>query len=105
MIVSSVLNIISDHSCHFTVKSGGHAPHAGASNADGGISIDLSLLHEIEILGDGDVVRVGTGNRWIDVYAKLEPLEKMVVGSRNGDVGVGGFLLGGEYHFHCSRRS
>lgn len=59
------------------------------------MTIDLKLLKEVELLEGGDVTRVGTGNRWNDVYAKLEPLGKTVVGGRNGDVGVGGFLLGG----------
>jgi FAD/FMN-containing dehydrogenase len=82
------------------VKSGGHALFAGASNADGGITIDLRLLNEITILPRGErdereVTRVGTGNRWSDVYSKLEPLRKTVVGGRNSNVGVGGFLLGG----------
>lgn len=59
------------------------------------MTIDLKLLNKIEVLEGGDVTRVGTGNRWNDVYAKLAPLGKSVVGGRNGDVGVGGFLLGG----------
>lgn len=55
----------------------------------------MKLLNEIDVLEDGEVVRVGTGNRWKDVYAELQPLNKSVVGGRNGDVGVGGFLMGG----------
>ena len=43
------------------------------------------------------MTRVGTGNKWIDVYSVLEPLGRTVAGGRNGDVGVGGFLLGGEF--------
>jgi FAD/FMN-containing dehydrogenase len=88
--------VIGQHNCPFAVKSGGHALSAGASNADGGITIDLKLLNRIDVL-DEETTRVGTGNKWATVYEYLEPLGKSVVGGRNGAVGVGGFILGGNY--------
>lgn len=68
----------------------------GASNAPSGITIDLSKFDDIVPDEDGLTTRVGTGNRWIDVYKVLEPLNRMVVGGRHSQVGVGGFILGGE---------
>lgn len=68
----------------------------GASNAPAGITIDLRKLNDIVISEDLDSARVGTGNRWKTVYEKLEPLNRTVVGGRMGDVGVGGFILGGK---------
>lgn len=68
----------------------------GASNAPGGITIDLSKLDDIDISDDLEWARVGTGNRWNAVYNKLEPLNRTVVGGRVGEVGVGGFILGGD---------
>lgn len=68
----------------------------GASNAPGGITIDLSKLNDIHVSDDLEWARVGTGNRWKAVYSKLEPLNRTVAGGRLGDVGVGGFILGGD---------
>ncbi len=42
------------------------------------------------------ILRVGTGARWDNVYAALEPFGIAPVGGRSADVGVGGFILGGE---------
>lgn len=42
-------------------------------------------------------VRVGPGNDWQDVLKVLTPLGVTVVGGRIGEVGVGGFVLGGGY--------
>ncbi len=69
----------------------------GASNAPGGITIDLGKLDEIDVAEDLETARVGTGNRWKNVYERLEPLNMTAVGGRNGEVGVGGFILGGEF--------
>lgn len=44
---------------------------------------------------DGSGVKVGAGARWLSVYKALEPLGLAVAGGRNGNVGVGGLLLGG----------
>ncbi|KAG4434577.1 hypothetical protein IFR05_009933 [Cadophora sp. M221] len=93
--VSEAIKIISRHSCVFAVKSGGHAMFAGGSTAEGGIVLDLHLLNGLEISGDAETAYVGTGNRWGAVYEFLKPWNVTVVGGRVGDVGVGGFLLGG----------
>lgn len=68
---------------------------AGASNADGGITIDLKHLNSLELSEDLSTARVGTANRWGEVYEVLEPLGLVVVGGRVSHVGVGGFTLGG----------
>lgn len=82
--------------CPFAVKSGGHAAFRGGSNIQAGVTIDLSGLDGIEVTADKKLTRVGTGSRWEDVYAKLDPLGIAVVGGRNGDIGVGGLTLGGK---------
>lgn len=68
-----------------------------ASNADGGVTIDLVNLNHIEVSEDQKTVRVGPGNRWGKVYEKLEPMGLVVVGGRVDHVGVGGFMLGGKF--------
>ena len=74
---------------------------AGASNAPGGITIDLMSLNSIELEKDEDgeiaTAKVGSGSKWSEVYATLEPLGRTVAGGRSSQIGVGGFLLGGSY--------
>ncbi|CAG8980738.1 hypothetical protein HYALB_00012936 [Hymenoscyphus albidus] len=39
--VSTTIQIVRKYQCHFAVKSGGHAMFKGASNAEGGVTIDM----------------------------------------------------------------
>jgi FAD/FMN-containing dehydrogenase len=99
--VAAAINIIRENGCHFAVKSGGHAASARMSSAEGGVTIDMRLFDSVELLGgvgdgEGEVARIGTGGRWGEVYKKLEPYGKTVVGGRDRRVGVGGLMLGGE---------
>lgn len=91
-----ILKTVKEHGCHFAVKSGGHARFAGASNADGGVTIDLVRLDEVELAEDKKSVTIGAGNRWARVYRKLEEDDLTVVGGRAATVGVGGAILGGK---------
>ena len=93
--VSAAIKEIGLTNCSFAVKSGGHAAFAGASNIEGGITIDLRNLKTIRISPDRKTTYVGSGNRWSDVYAKLDALGIAVMGGRDGDIGVGGLILGG----------
>ncbi|KAF3917582.1 hypothetical protein AA313_de0203883 [Arthrobotrys entomopaga] len=95
------VKLFSQNNCIFAIRSGGHMPNPGFSSTGDGILISLSGLKEITYTsssgGDVGVVRIGSGNRWADVYAELDPLDITVMGGRSEDVGVGGFLLGGRY--------
>jgi hypothetical protein len=59
----------------------------------------MRLFDSVELLGEGEegeVTRIGTGGRWGEVYKKLEPHGKTVIGGRDRRVGVGGLMLGGK---------
>lgn len=94
--VVEILQTVKEYGCHFAVKSGGHARFAGASNADGGVTIDLVRLNEVTLDSDKKSVVIGPGNRWADVYRKLEGDDLTVIGGRVATVGVGGLILGGQ---------
>ena len=94
--VSTAVKTISKHNCHFAIKSGGHIMFEGASNADGGITIDLVNLNVLELSEDGATARVGPGNRWGKVFEFVEKRGRAILGGRVSSVGVGGFLLGGK---------
>ncbi|KAB8068977.1 FAD binding domain protein [Aspergillus leporis] len=88
--------------CPFAVTSGGHAAFAGASNIQGGITVLLKNLNDLSLNNDKSIVSVGAGNRWIDVYKFLNPYGLAAVGSRDADIGVGGFITGGGISFYSN---
>lgn len=101
--VSVALLVLETQQCQFAVKSGGHGMFAGASNIDQGVTIDLLNLNQLVVSNDKTEVSVGAGNRWYDVYTKLDPMGISVVGGRVADIGVGGLTLGGGISFFSGR--
>ncbi|KAL0579493.1 hypothetical protein V5O48_002535 [Marasmius crinis-equi] len=95
------MKIATRHECKFAVRSGGHMAWTGASNIDDhGFTIDLQNLNTgVSLSDDHSVVSFSAGSRWRDVYRVLTPHNLTTVGGRVGDVGVGGFLLGGGIGF------
>ncbi|CAL3970097.1 unnamed protein product [Diplocarpon coronariae] len=106
------VRILSSNNCRFAIRSGGHMTWKGAANYDGdgkeGVTIDLSSMNKVQVLNNWiqkgvsrkeKVAKIGTGARWRDVYAMMDPLELAVPGARVDVVGVGGFLTGGGMHF------
>ncbi|KAF2400505.1 FAD-binding domain-containing protein [Trichodelitschia bisporula] len=89
--------------CKFAVRAGGHTPWPGANNIERGVTIDLSKLKEVTPSPDRSWLAVGAGNRWLEVYSKIEPLGLAVSGGRWGNVGVGGLLTGGGLSFFQGR--
>lgn len=69
------------------------------------MTIDLSRLDSLQISEDQSTTSVGTGRKWGDVYQELEPLNLTVVGGRDTQIGVGGFILGDEYSMHFGGES
>ncbi|MCJ1357422.1 MAG: hypothetical protein MMC33_007418 [Icmadophila ericetorum] len=88
-----ILKEISVFNVPFAIKSGGHSFVSNVSNIDRGLTIDLDKLDSVEI--HGKAVIVGPGARWRQVYKVLDGFDLSVVGARAGNVGVGGYLLGG----------
>lgn len=76
---------------------------AGASNIQGGLTIDLAQLNRLKVSQDKTLTYVGAGNRWIDVYSKLGEQQLAVIGGRVAGIGVGGSTLGGTLHEKSSR--
>ncbi|KAH7029081.1 oxidoreductase FAD-binding protein [Microdochium trichocladiopsis] len=89
--------------CNFAIRSGGHTPWVGANNIDDGVTIDLSKLNQVNVSKDRKTVDVGPGNRWLDVYGRLETQGLTVVGGRASIVGVGGLTTGGGISYFSPR--
>ncbi|KAF2026435.1 FAD binding domain protein [Setomelanomma holmii] len=88
--------------CKFSVKSGGHAAMRGASSADGGVTIDLANLNGVVLNENKSIASIGAGNRWEYVFKELDKYGVGVAGGRAGDVGAGGYTLGGGISFFAS---
>ncbi|PVH84694.1 FAD-binding domain-containing protein, partial [Cadophora sp. DSE1049] len=96
MEVKIALKIITTLQSTFAVRTVGHNPNPGFSSVDeSGVVIDLRELKNVEIAPGRDVVSIGPGAMWGEVYDVLEEEELTVVGGRVSEVGVGGLLLGG----------
>ncbi|KAL4928947.1 FAD-binding oxidoreductase [Aspergillus undulatus] len=79
---------------HIAVRAGGH--NLGSSNnIEQGVTIDLKYLNQTTYDAASNTASLGPGAKWQDVYAELHKHGVITTGGRDGDVGVGGFLLGG----------
>lgn len=102
--VSAIVKILANKQTKFAIRSGGHTPHAGANNIDGGVTIDLSFMEWVRFDAASETVDIGPGGRWSHVYGELEKHGRIVNGGRNGTVGVGGLILGGGIAYSTGRR-
>jgi FAD/FMN-containing dehydrogenase len=99
-VAFAVKTLLKYPSVQFALKAGGHSPNLGYNSVDGGVLISFRPnLKYATPSSDRNTVIVGAGAKWEDVYAALDPYNKVVVGGRLGDVGVTGFLLGGGLSF------
>ena len=93
--VVEALAVVKEKGSQFSMRATGHNPNPGCSSADeSAVVLDLSRLQSKELGADG-IARVGAGCRWGDVYSWLEESKLSVIGGREPQVGLAGFLLGG----------
>ena len=78
------------------MKSGGHNPNNNFASVQDGPLISTAALNEVIFDSATQTVRVGPGNKWEDVIGALEGTGMTVVGGRIGEVGVGGYVVGGK---------
>ncbi|EJD51845.1 FAD binding domain-containing protein [Auricularia subglabra TFB-10046 SS5] len=97
--MAAVVKTLAANNETFAVKSGGHNPNAKFASIDGGPLISTADLNEVILDKAAMTVRVGPGNRWEDVHKVLDGDDVTVIGGRIGNVGVGGYILGGGLSF------
>ncbi|KAI1495102.1 hypothetical protein F5X96DRAFT_613409 [Biscogniauxia mediterranea] len=102
--VSTIVRTLAAAGGPFAIRSGGHAQYAGASSIAGGVTVDLGRLDWARFDAGAETADLGPGARWGRVYAELARHGRVVAGGRDGDVGVGGFVLGGGYTFFAAAR-
>ncbi|KAL6856710.1 hypothetical protein J3F83DRAFT_375249 [Trichoderma novae-zelandiae] len=88
----------------FAVRGGGHTLWPGAANVDGGITVDMRAMNNLELSKDHRIARLGAGAVFSDIYPQLVPYNLTVMGGRVPGIGAGGFVTGGGITF-LSRRN
>lgn len=97
--VAAIVKVLNANNETFVIKSGGHNANKGFASIDGAPLISTKNLNEVNFDASSMTVRVGPGNDWEDVHEALQDAGVTVVGGRIGDVGVGGYVLGGGLSF------
>ncbi|KAH7256123.1 hypothetical protein BKA59DRAFT_521355 [Fusarium tricinctum] len=93
--VSRILQVLVGNWCRFAVKCGGHSRFPDDSVSLGGVTIDLGLINDTVVSDDRKTAQVGGGSLSRQIFASLDPYGLAYVGGRVGQVGIGGFTLGG----------
>lgn len=90
------------------IRGGGHTPWAGAANIQGGVTVDMQNITGVSLDPQKKIARIGSGERWANVYSVLGQHGLAVAGGRVSKVGVGGLTAGGSFpavHFPNSHDS
>ncbi|KAI0603118.1 hypothetical protein F4775DRAFT_532198 [Biscogniauxia sp. FL1348] len=102
--VAKVVIALTQSSCNWAVRCGGHAVWPGANNIDNGVTIDLALMNKTIYDAETGIAKIQAGSQWEKVYETLGLEGKTVAGGRTAIVGVAGFLTGGGNTFYTARR-
>ncbi|KAF9465830.1 hypothetical protein BDZ94DRAFT_1234435 [Collybia nuda] len=85
------------------VKGGGHGMAPKFSSTTG-IQISMARFSKVQYNPKTQFVDIGAGCLWDQVYSKLAASGRNVIGGASSDgVGVGGWLLGGDYSLKSNR--
>ncbi|KAI1778061.1 FAD-binding domain-containing protein [Hypoxylon cercidicola] len=101
--VTKFLRIIKANKVQFAIRGAGQQPLEACSNIDGGITISLRRLADIELKPEEGTVAVGAGALWGPVYEKVQAAGLGVGGSRSAKGGIGGLALSGGLSFFSTR--
>jgi FAD/FMN-containing dehydrogenase len=88
------LGFARDNALPVAVRGGGHSP-AGHAVVDGGVVIDLSPLHEVEVDAGARTARAGGGTTWLQFDRACHAHGLVTPGGVVGSTGIGGLTLGG----------
>jgi FAD/FMN-containing dehydrogenase len=100
--ISKTLLLAREHGVPFVVSGGKHASN-GAGSIEGGLVIDLSRLHGVEVNKAAQTVKVQGGCIWEQVDRAAAEHDVAMVGGTINHTGVGGLTLGGGYGWLSGR--
>jgi FAD/FMN-containing dehydrogenase len=88
------LGFARDNALPVAVRGGGHSP-AGHAVCDGGLVVDLSPLHQVEVDAERRTARAGGGTTWLQFDRACHAHGLLTPGGVVGTTGIGGLTLGG----------
>lgn len=92
--VIAAVNFARNHNLLTAVRGGGHGV-AGTAVCDGGIVIDLRMMHEVAVDPARRIARADGGATWGDFDRATQAHALGTTGGRVSGTGVGGLTLGG----------
>ncbi|KAI1320500.1 FAD-binding domain-containing protein [Xylariaceae sp. FL0255] len=93
--VQETVKYAAQHDIPFVIRSGGHGATSALATAKDAIQIDLRLVKQVELKGDGSTATVGGGATHKDVIDSLEELGKRTVTGICESVGFSAVAMGG----------
>ena len=92
--VAAAFDFARSQGLEVAVRGGGHNP-AGHCVCDGGLVIDLTLMNDVEVDGEGRIARSEGGATWLDFDAATQRHGLVTPGGVVGTTGVAGLTFGG----------
>ncbi|KAL1602685.1 hypothetical protein SLS60_006105 [Paraconiothyrium brasiliense] len=90
------MRVLTATNTKFAVRSAGNLDIPGWNAVGGdGVVVALEKLDKKVLSADKKYATIGTGQQWRSVYEWIEGYDVQIIGNREPQVGVGGFLLGG----------
>jgi len=92
--VQACVNFARRFALPVAARSGGHS-YAGYSSPDGGLVIDMTRIHAVNVNTADNLATIGGGAFLIDIYAALADQGLVLPGGSCPTVGIAGLALGG----------
>lgn len=100
--VSAALTVLIKNKTKFAVKNGGHGSNIGQNNIVDGVTISTEKIRGMTWT-DNNVLQVGAGHLWGEVYTEAEKRGRVAVGGRISNIGVTGLTVGGGLAFNGAK--
>lgn len=95
LVLSTLKRLARVAKVQLAIRGGGHTPFAGSANINGGVTIDMRSMRGIDVSHNRSLTSIGAGERWGNVYRKLDVMGLSVSGGRVSKPGVAGLITGG----------